>query len=691
MNSRSKAGFTLVELLIVIAILAILSVAAILVINPAQLLKQGRDATRLSDMAALNSALALYNTDAANGFMGTSTYIYVSIPDSSPTCANLGLPTLPSGQYSCVASSTLRKTDGTGWVPVNFSSLTFGNPLPNLPIDPINATSTGTYYTYAGGSWALSAVMESTKQAVVMASDGGRSAYAYEVGSNLTLTPTSTLRRAMPVVALTINAPALTTSKVYDGNTSAVVAAGTLSGVASGDVVTVSATATYNSATIETGKTITVVYTLGGADAAQYSAPTNYVVNTGAITTVQLSIGNPTITTSKTYDRTTSAGVTASTLSGVANGNTVTVSATATYDSASVGTGKTITVVYTLGGANASNYTAPTNYVVNTGVVSAIELQIGSPTVTTSKTYDGTKSAAVTAGSLTGVISGDTVTVSATATYDSASVGTGKTITVEYTLSGASSGNYSAPGNYILNTGIIVSNIANTTCKAILDAGSSTGSGVYTIDPNGGSNADAFQAYCDMTTDGGGWALVALPTDSYSIFSEPTGLLDPTASLGARNSNYWSSGSTNTFTQIRFTDSWPSRSYYDIATFGSAVSMSSLMTSYPTYSQYPVATTNISSSIGSTCFIVRGKSSADMQWSDGADWLFMGFHSLCSVPISNTDAWDVYSYSNQWVVGARDNSGDPQSNPTAVGRMTGGCHWNANSCPATNRTIIWVR
>ncbi|MDP2705798.1 MAG: LamG-like jellyroll fold domain-containing protein, partial [bacterium] len=120
---------------------------------------------RLTDLNNLNKALAVFDVTNPDDFTGTSSVVYVSIADTSAVCANLSLPALPAGYtYNCVTSSTLTKTDGTGWIPINFASVSYGSPIQRLPIDPVNSSTTGEYYSYVtGGSWELNAILSSNK------------------------------------------------------------------------------------------------------------------------------------------------------------------------------------------------------------------------------------------------------------------------------------------------------------------------------------------------------------------------------------------------------------------------------------------------------------------------------------------------------------------------------------------------
>src|SRR5664280_763810 len=195
-----RRGFTLIELLVVIAIIAILSVVVILTLNPAELLRQSRDANRVSDMATINGAFGIYAEDVG-GSMGTPSTTYLSILDPTVTstagdqCQGLGLPAQSTSSgwiYQCGASSSYRNVIGTGWIPLNFGQMSTGVPFGALPQDPINQTSSNLYYTYTtdGNSyWQLTAHMESQKDIPLEASSGGADPAMYTAGNNTSLAP----------------------------------------------------------------------------------------------------------------------------------------------------------------------------------------------------------------------------------------------------------------------------------------------------------------------------------------------------------------------------------------------------------------------------------------------------------------------------------------------------------------------
>lgn len=226
----SSTGFTLLELLIVVAIIAILSVALILVINPAETLKKSRDAQRISDMATLKTALGLLLTSSSTPYLsgvgsnagclqGTAaTKVYYSAINVGAACGSGPTPAGASANGTFTTASwcsskgsvdTAVAVDGNGWLPVDFSWLPGGSPISNLPLDPINTVaaavpavtdltyryvcqSTGTGGAKPSNVFEIDAILESDAYKAggtddKPAKDGGDNTAYYEVGTNLKL------------------------------------------------------------------------------------------------------------------------------------------------------------------------------------------------------------------------------------------------------------------------------------------------------------------------------------------------------------------------------------------------------------------------------------------------------------------------------------------------------------------------
>ncbi|MDD5430799.1 MAG: prepilin-type N-terminal cleavage/methylation domain-containing protein [Candidatus Pacebacteria bacterium] len=190
---RSQSSFSLVEMLIVLGLLAILAAVAVFVLRPDQALKQARDSKRLTDVQTINQAVSLYGSFGGSS-TGSANTVYVSLPDdASTTCAShAALPILPTGwAYSCKTALNYRNIDGTGWVPVDLSTAsTYGVKIASLPVDPTNTASGGLYYTYVtGGSWEITAKLESEEKHDAAINDGGMLPGVYQVGTHTDLTP----------------------------------------------------------------------------------------------------------------------------------------------------------------------------------------------------------------------------------------------------------------------------------------------------------------------------------------------------------------------------------------------------------------------------------------------------------------------------------------------------------------------
>jgi YDG domain/GEVED domain/Cadherin domain len=237
---------------------------------------------------------------------------------------------------------------------------------------------------------------------------------------------------------MTLVATGTSSNKVYDGNADASVTI-SLAGIIAGDTVTGSATGLFNDKNVGTGKTVTAgTVTLGGTDSG------NYIVGSASATTADitpLEIEGEVTVFNRVYDGTVDATIDSRTLIGVLPGDTVTyVGGVAEFGDKHVGSEKPVSATgLTLDGPDAVNY-----FIGYEGVVAAsiTRKPITSSGTVVSKVYDATTDASVTI-SLDGVVAGDDVTGTATATFANKNVDTGKPVTIgAISLAGVDNDNY---------------------------------------------------------------------------------------------------------------------------------------------------------------------------------------------------------------------------------------------------------
>ena len=206
-SEKKMKGFTLLELLIVIAILAILSAVLILILNPAETMKKSRDSQRMSDLATMKSAIGMYLTTVPSPVLdGSANTLCVggSGDDSifySGTVTDGAL--IAGGTFNAETTKTGTTVDGNGWLPIDFTAISGGSPISNLPVDPLNTVAAvgspvvgDAVYRYscnaANTTFEINSILESeafTATDDKRGTDGGNHATLYEVGSDLTILP----------------------------------------------------------------------------------------------------------------------------------------------------------------------------------------------------------------------------------------------------------------------------------------------------------------------------------------------------------------------------------------------------------------------------------------------------------------------------------------------------------------------
>lgn len=134
---HSRTGFTLVELLIVLAITAIIAGGSLFVIDPARRLHTARNSTRWADALSILSAIKRYQADNDGALPSAGTAI-----DNDGTSVQLiGGNVGPCAALSCPGHTVT--ASGCG---LNSLSQDLRPYLQDIPLDPVYGTTNNSWY-----------------------------------------------------------------------------------------------------------------------------------------------------------------------------------------------------------------------------------------------------------------------------------------------------------------------------------------------------------------------------------------------------------------------------------------------------------------------------------------------------------------------------------------------------------------
>ncbi|MSZ31642.1 MAG: hypothetical protein F2630_05435, partial [Actinobacteria bacterium] len=362
----------------------------------------------------------------------------------------------------------------------------------------------------------------------------------------ITLSGAPTTTATIAQQSVTITPPSF--SKTYDSTTTATaMGTPTLNGILSGDSITISGSPTFTYTQDSVGTNIPVTpslsYGLSGTTASNYLLTQPSLV--GEIMKRSLSITFAGV--NKTYDGTATATFTVASDTRVVGDVLGTISATTSqFTQVGIGTGLTINISGISGdGADADNYTFPSNATATANVTARTLTIGGTLQVPSTRVYDGTSGATISnTGALTLVnaVSAELSNLSLTnivAQYANKNVGTSKTVSVtSATLSG------SARFNYTVSLSGAPTATANITAKALAVT-------ITATNKQYDGNATASVTYLDDRISGDLFTVSGTATfDSKAVGTSKTVTATGITISGTDAANYTHNTSTTTTANI---------------------------------------------------------------------------------------------------------------------------------------------